>query len=207
MIPALTRGWRLAVLIGGYPKRGVLALADAVAHGLARYGVSPNRVTVISCLVSVAASIVFLLGYPIAAGLLFWGAGSFDMVDGMLARITGRVTELGGFLDSLLDRVGEASMFAAIAYRFATEGRALAATAVFIAMFGGMMTSYVRARAEILGIACAEGLVTRPERVILLVIGLLSGLLVEVIYLLALATLWTAGQRTLLVYRRLLARI
>ena len=184
----------------------MLALANAVAHGLARYDVSPNRVTVISCLVSVAASIVFLLGYPIAAGLLFWGAGSFDMVDGMLARITGRVTELGGFLDSVLDRVGEASMFAAIAYRFAAEGRALAAAAVFIAMFGGMMTSYVRARAEILGIACAEGLVTRPERVILLVIGLLSGLLVEVIYLLAFATLWTAGQRTLLVYRSLLTR-
>ena len=206
MIPALTKGWRLAVLIGSYPKRGVLALANAVAHGLALCGVSPNQVTVISCLVSVAASIVFLLGYPIAAGLLFWGAGSFDMVDGMLARITGRVTELGGFLDSLLDRVGEASMFAAIAYGFAAEGRAFAAAAVFIAMFGGMLTSYVRARAEILGIACAEGLVTRPERVILLVIGLLSGLLVEVIYLLALATLWTAGQRTLLVYRSLLAR-
>ncbi|MFH0344651.1 MAG: CDP-alcohol phosphatidyltransferase family protein [Chromatiales bacterium] len=206
MIPALTKGWRLAILIGGYPKRGVLALADAVARGLARCGVSPNQVTVISCLVSVAASIVFLLGYPIAAGLLFWGAGSFDMVDGMLARITGRVTELGGFLDSLLDRVGEASMFAAIAYRFADEGRAFAAAAVFIAMFGGIMTSYVRARAEIFGIACAEGLVTRPERVILLVIGLLSGLLVEVIYLLALATLWTTGQRTLLVYRSLAAR-
>ncbi|MGH8489223.1 MAG: hypothetical protein ACREXS_10285, partial [Gammaproteobacteria bacterium] len=78
MIQALTKAWRLAVLIGSYPKRGVLALADAVAHGLARYDVSPNRVTVISCLVSVAASIVFSLGYPIAAGLLFWGAGSFD---------------------------------------------------------------------------------------------------------------------------------
>ncbi len=206
MIPALTSGWRLAVLIGGYPKRGVLALADAVARGLARCGVSPNQVTLVSCLATIVSSWVFLLGYPVAAGLLFWGAGSFDMVDGMLARITGRVTELGGFLDSLLDRVGEASMFAAIAYHFAAEGRPFAAAAVFIAMFGGMMTSYVRARAEILGIACAEGLVTRPERVILLVIGLLSGLLVEVIYLLALATLWTAGQRTLLVYRSLLAR-
>ncbi len=206
MIPALTRGWRLAVLIGGYPKRGVLALADAVAHGLARCGVSPNQVTFVSCLVTIVSSWVYLLGYPVAAGLLFWGAGSFDMVDGMLARITGRVTELGGFLDSLLDRVGEASMFAAIAYHFAAEGRPFATAAVFIAMFGGMMTSYVRARAEILGIACAEGLVRRPERVILLVIGLLSGLLVEVIYLLALATLWTAGQRTLLVYRTLLTR-
>ncbi len=185
---------------------GILWLAALVARGLARTGVTPNQVTFVGLGLALAASIALCFGSPITAGLLYWAGGSLDMVDGILARLTGRESTFGAFLDSVLDRVGEGALLLAVAYHFAAEGRPVAVAAVVAALFGGMLTSYVRARAESLGLRCAEGLLARPGRVILLVVGLLGNLLLEVIWLLAAATLWTSGQRVAGVYRALLAR-
>lgn len=187
-------------------RHAILWLAALVARGLARSGVTPNQVTFLGLGLALAASIALCLGSPITAGLLFWAGGSLDMVDGILARLTGRESTFGAFLDSVLDRVGEGALLAAVAYHFAAEGRPEAVAAVVAALLGAMLTSYVRARAEALGLRCAAGLLARPGRVVLLVIGLLGNLLLEVIYLLAAATLWTSGQRVIGVYRMLLAR-
>lgn len=187
-------------------RHGILWLAALVARGLARGGVTPNEVTFFGLGLALAASIALYLGSPITAGFLFWASGSLDMVDGILARLTGRESTFGAFLDSVLDRVGEGALLVAVAYHFAAEGRPEAAAAAVTALFGAMLTSYVRARAEALGLRCAEGLLARPGRVILLVIGLLGNLLLGVVYFLAAATLWTSGQRVIGVYRTLLAR-
>ncbi|MGH8581470.1 MAG: CDP-alcohol phosphatidyltransferase family protein [Gammaproteobacteria bacterium] len=176
-------------------RAAILQLAEALARLLARFGVTPDQVTIAGCCVSLAAALALLAGHPVTAGLLYWAGGSLDMVDGALARHSGRDNAFGAFFDSLLDRVGEAGMLAALAYRFAAQDQPLAVVAVMLALFGGMLTSYIRARAEGLGIACHEGLVQRPGRVLSIVFGLLSGLLAPLVYGLAAATLWTAWQR------------
>lgn len=178
-------------------RTNILSAAAWVARALARCHVTPNQVTLAGCAINVVSAVALIFGHPIAAGLLFWAGGSLDMVDGALARLTGRTTVLGAFVDSVLDRIGEGAMFAAIAYHFASEGAPFTVIAVVVALFGGMLTSYIRARAEALGMpVMPPGLVTRPERVILLVFGLVSGLLTLVIYVLAVLTCWTAWQRS-----------
>ncbi len=173
----------------------ILRVAEALARFLARIEVTPTQVTITGCCVSLGAALAVLAGHPVTAGLLYWAGGSLDMVDGALARYSGRENAFGAFFDSLLDRVGEAGMLAAVAYQFAAQDQPLAVVAVMLALFGGMLTSYVRALAKGLGIACHAGLVQRPGRVLSIVFGLLTGTLALVVYVLAAATLWTAWQR------------
>jgi CDP-diacylglycerol--glycerol-3-phosphate 3-phosphatidyltransferase len=184
----------------------ILNWAQTVARWLAGLGVTPTQVTLAGCALSVTAAVALLLGHPIAAGLLFWTGGSLDMVDGALARLTQQTSTYGAFIDSVLDRIGEGALLLVIAYQFALAGMPLSVAMTILALFGGMMTSYARARAEALGIRCTEGIIARPGRVLLLVFGLLSGLLAPVIYLLALLTCWTMVQRISHVSRTLWAR-
>lgn len=174
-----------------------------VVRALARLGVSPNQVTLIGFLITVVSAGLLVLNYQLTAGLVFILGSAFDLLDGTLARQEVQATTFGAFLDSVLDRVGEGAMFAAIAYHLALEGLVLAVAAVVVAMLGGMLTSYTRARAEALGIACAVGWVSRPERVLLIGCGLIFDVVAAVIYVLAVLTLWTTGQRMAHVYKAL----
>lgn len=170
---------------------------------LSRLRLSPNQVSIAGFLLTVVSASVLIAGYPVAAGALFLLASSFDIFDGALARLEKKATPFGAFLDSTLDRLSEGAIFMAIAYRFALEGQAIAVAGVVLALLGGMLTSYIRARAEALGILCTTGWVSRPERVILIGVGLIFGLLTEAVYLLAALGLVTAGQRFFHVYTRL----
>ena len=173
---------------------------------LTRLQISPNQVTITGFLITLASAGLLLSDFPISAGIVFLVGSALDLVDGTLARLEQRATPFGTFLDSTLDRIGEGAMFMAIAYRFALQGEELVVAGVVLAMLGGMLTSYTRARAEALGISCKVGWVSRPERVVMIGIGLLFGILKGVIYLLAVLTLWTAGQRVVHVYRSLRTR-
>lgn len=170
---------------------------------LSRLRLSPNQISIAGFLLTLVSANVLIAGYPVTAGALFLLASSFDIFDGALARLEKKATPFGAFLDSTLDRVSEGAIFMAIAYRFALEDQAIAVAGAVLAMLGGMLTSYIRARAEALGIPCATGWVSRPERVILIGIGLIFGLLTETVYLLAALGLVTAGQRFFHVYTRL----
>ncbi len=156
--------------------------------------VSPNQVTIVGFLVTLASAGLLLSSFPVAAGIVFLAGSALDLVDGTLARLEQRATPFGTFLDSTLDRIGEGAMFAAIAYGFAIQGDGPAVAGVVLAMLGGMLTSYTRARAETLGISCKLGWVSRPERVVMIGIGLIFGILEGVIYLLAVLTVWTASR-------------
>ena len=187
---------------------GFARLFTPVVQALARTPVTPNMITVIGT-VGVSASALAL--FPI--GWLFPGAAiaTFfvftDMLDGQLARLKGSSGRWGAFLDSTMDRVGDAAVFGGITIWFIRSGDHLLAVVSLFCLACGMWVSYVKARAQSLGLKCDVGLIERPER---MVIGLtsigLSGLGVPYIlpigmWALAAGSLYTFYQRMRAVYQ------
>lgn len=170
-------------------------LLRPIAQTLARSDISPNHVTVAGLVVNLIAAWLITSGDFFFAGVMYLLGGGFDLLDGMLARATNKVTAVGAYLDSTLDRISEGVIFAAIAYVFAREGQAVDAGMVLLALLGSLLVSYTRARAEALSVACKMGIATRPERVVLIALGLVTGWLAPVIYLLVVLTGITVIQR------------
>lgn len=165
-------------------------------------GVTPNGLTLLGFVLTVLAA------YLLAVGTFFWGGvvlligAFFDMMDGHLARATDQTTVFGAFLDSTLDRYSESIILIGLTYFFASAARPTEVVLLAATIVGSLMVSYTRARAEALNIECRVGLFQRPERVLLLVIGLLIGWLVPVLWIMAVFTNITALQRILEVYQR-----
>ena len=146
-----------------------------VARALARLGIGPNVIT-LAGLVGACGS-AYLLG----TGSLAWGgvvllaAGVLDLFDGAVARLTGRASKFGALLDSTADRVSEAVVLLGLLVFYMGEASTLGAALAFAAMVGSMMVSYVRARAEGLGVHWTGGVMTRPERVAVLGAATIAG--------------------------------
>jgi CDP-diacylglycerol---glycerol-3-phosphate 3-phosphatidyltransferase len=136
-------------------------------------------------------------------------AGVFDMLDGALARMTGRVTKFGAILDSTLDRVSEALVLVGLLAVFVRDAQVLESMLVGAALVGSLLTSYTRARMEGLGIECKAGLFTRTERVIVTALGLvLSSLNYALLIMLIVITFfswYTVVERMLYARRNLKA--
>ena len=166
-------------------------------------GITPNVLTLTGLAVTVAAAVLIGLGWLIPGGLVLLFAGLFDILDGAVARVTNRVGRYGAFLDSTTDRYAEVVTYAALLYHFISRsGGELPAMLVIIALGGSLLVSYVRARAQSLGFTCDGGLLARPERVVITVIGLVvPPLLVPALWVLAVLTNLTALQRIRLVWR------
>lgn len=186
-----------------------------VAAGLGRVGLSANALTVLGLVVTLLSSVVIARGPGVTAGLVLLGGALFDTLDGAVARVTGSSSRRGAFLDSTLDRLGDAAMFLGVVWRFtggpesaggggadAVFGPAPGAAIALIAMVLGLMVSYVRARAEGLGFECKVGIAERPERIILVAAGLLFNLLAPALALLAAASAVTLVQRFVHVWRQ-----
>lgn len=142
---------------------------------LARAGVTPNMITVMGFILNIVAACIFVWGANAARGdlrFVGWGgavilfAGLFDMIDGRLARVSGQESKFGALFDSVIDRYSELVMFLGICYYLVAQNYFLSSLFAFIAMIGSVMVSYVRARAEGLGIECKGGMMQRPERVL-----------------------------------------
>jgi CDP-diacylglycerol---glycerol-3-phosphate 3-phosphatidyltransferase len=127
------------------------------------------------------------------------------MLDGALARMTGKASRFGALLDSVFDRLSEAAVLFGVLLYALDRGHDDQAALAFAAIVGSLMVSYVRARAEGLGVTMTDGLFTRPERVIVLGVALLVGWLTPALWLLAVLTLLTAFQRLYLGARALAA--
>ena len=174
--------------------------------GLHKIGVTPNQVTVVGTILNAGVAALVVFDHLIWAGILVLVAGLFDMLDGALARLTRKVTPFGAFLDSTLDRVSEGLVLAAVAYFLAIQGGERAsvdAALVVMALLGSILVSYTRARAESLGVECKSGIMTRPERIILVAIGLFFNVLPYVIYIMLALTVFTVIQRVVHTYREL----
>ncbi len=143
---------------------------------LIRLGVTPNTVTTIGFVLNIGVAVIFIIGaeeaargdlsYVGLAGALILFAGVFDMIDGQVARIGNMASQYGAFYDSVMDRYSELIMFLGICYYLVAHHYFLSSLFAFIALIGSMMVSYIRARAEGLGIDCKDGLMQRPERII-----------------------------------------
>jgi CDP-diacylglycerol---glycerol-3-phosphate 3-phosphatidyltransferase len=193
---------------------GARTLASRSVTGLARTRVTPNALTVSGVTLCLVAAVLVpfenrdeLLYYWLGAGVFVLGS-ILDILDGALARVGGKSTVFGAFLDSTTDRVGEGAMLAAIALIFARNGNDTAVVFTIVGVAGSFLVPYVRAKAEALGLRGDVGLGSRAERVVLITAGLVLapwGLLPWAIYLLA-ATSWlTVLQRVLHVRKQLLS--
>lgn len=165
-------------------------------------GVTPNQVSTAGLIVTLTSTPLIATGW-LTTGALVFGFGSLtDALDGALARRRASTSKLGAFLDSTFDRIGEGAALGALAVYFADHRETGAVAATAVALIGGNLTSYIRARAEALGIECEVGWASRTERVCILGFGMLFHVQEIMIYLLAALTAWTATQRMWHVYRR-----
>jgi CDP-diacylglycerol--glycerol-3-phosphate 3-phosphatidyltransferase len=181
--------------------RGV---AEAIVTPLARHGVTPNTVTVVGFIFNVATAAVLATGHLTFGGALLLLSGIFDMLDGALARVTARQSDFGAYLDSLLDRYSEAVILLALIFVFTERHNTPAVLLVYAAAVGSLLISYARARAEGLGLDGKVGIAPRPERVIILGLGLLfnSATTIAALVILAFLTHVTAMQRLHHVWRQ-----
>lgn len=163
-----------------------------------RLNVNPNAVTVLGFLVSVSAGFA-LARNLVAGGVLVMIGGFFDALDGVMARTNGRVTEFGAFLDSLLDRYSDAFLFLGVAWYLGSRGDHTGAFLSIGSLLGAYGVSYARARAEGLGKECKTGLMERPERVVLLIVGAFTGWMKPVLWIMLVLTHVTVLQRVLYV--------
>jgi CDP-diacylglycerol--glycerol-3-phosphate 3-phosphatidyltransferase len=145
------------------------------------------------------AGVLCASGSFFPAGLVVAASCAFDALDGALARASGAVSVFGAFLDSFLDRYAEAAVYAGMLIHYAGVGPAWGVGATFAAAIGSLMVSYARARAEGLGVACRVGIFARPERIAVIIVGLVTGLVLPALVVLAVATNATAARRLLYV--------
>ena len=185
-----------------WARRVLEAAAAPFARLLGRMHVTPNQVSLAGLVLNAVAAAFIARGQFVWGGAIYLFAGCMDLMDGTLARTTGKASRFGAFFDSTIDRISEGVVFAAITYWFALQGDGLYAAVTVVALLGSLLVSYVRARAEGLGGECKVGLLTRAERVVLLTAGLLAGFLPAAIVFLALFTTVTVVQRVVHVARQ-----
>lgn len=172
------------------------AQARRVAAWLRWTGLTPNMLTIIGLLLNVVVAAILARGYLFVGGILVIAAGLFDLLDGAMARVTERTSPFGAFLDSTLDRYSEAILyFGLLIYLLDTADARRGALLTFATFVGSIMVSYARARAEGLGYKLQNGLLARPERIIILAAGLILGYPIFALWFLAIFTNVTAAQR------------
>jgi len=177
-------------------------MLDPVVRLLSAAGIHPNVVSVIGFVVASAAGVAIASGKHSLGGWLFVISGPFDALDGALARTAGLESQFGAFLDSCLDRFSEAVVLFGLLYWCSYHDRHAMALLCFVTMFGSIMVSYTRARAEGLNMSCKVGLFTRMERFVVIALMLVTGQLAIGLCILASLTNFTAFQRILHVYRQ-----
>jgi CDP-diacylglycerol---glycerol-3-phosphate 3-phosphatidyltransferase len=194
-------------------KDGYVRLLEPLAAWLVRRRVSPNVITTIGTICSIIGGAIYASGHIRTGGWFLSITALFDVLDGTVARRTGRSTAFGAFYDSTLDRVADGAVLAGLTVFYATSiphGSVPMVIVCLVGMLGGFLVSYTRARAEALGVNAKVGVMQRPERVVLLSVpqaffGLaLGGWVLDAIIVSLTVTSWaTAIQRVHAVYRAL----
>jgi CDP-diacylglycerol--glycerol-3-phosphate 3-phosphatidyltransferase len=164
-------------------------LRDRVARALLAAGITPNTVTLFGPIVATPVVFVWFLGYQRLGGGLLIAASAFDLLDGAVARIGGKVTPFGAFFDSVIDRYSDFIIFTGIYLYFLfntpPKSHALYLTLWVLSLLGTLLPSYVRARAETLMDQCKVGFMERAERTVTVIVGALAGNLHLVLWLIA----------------------
>jgi CDP-diacylglycerol--glycerol-3-phosphate 3-phosphatidyltransferase len=203
-------------MFGASIGRAAQRIIDAIVRWLASGHINPNVLTVIGVGVNVGCGLLFGFGLFFWAGIALIVANLFDMLDGQVARLSGRVTRFGGFLDSSLDRLSDMVVFVGLMVFYARDTPLHSTLNVFLAgagLMGSVMVSYASARAESLIPKCDVGFLRRPERVVLFIIGALSthpsssnffaNRMPAVLWVLAVGSYWTFAHRMYHTWREL----
>ena len=181
-------------------------LTQPVVRLLAKTPIAPNAVSWFGFLLTVGAAALIITEHLLAAGFVVLIAGFFDILDGALARGTNRTSQFGAVLDSTLDRLSEAVLLLGILVLYAREQSAIGILVAGLALLASPLVSYIRAKAESLGLECHVGLFTRAERVIVLALGLLLSqfdyALIAALAIIVVFSLITVTQRLLYVWRQ-----
>jgi CDP-diacylglycerol---glycerol-3-phosphate 3-phosphatidyltransferase len=196
--------------IPDWVKNGYLRLIDPVANWLVRRGVHPNTITIFGTLCTVTGGVIYGTGHIRTGGWFLGITALFDVLDGTVARRSGKSSTFGAFLDSTLDRLADGFLLGGLAVFYATSrlhGSVPLLITALLGMIGAFMTSYTRARAESLGIDAKVGLLQRPERIVLLsapqaLFGLVfNGWVLAIITVILTVTAWiTVVQRVAFVH-------
>ncbi len=183
------------------PRKAPEWLTEPAVGVLSRMGVTPNMLTVAGVLGNIAAAVLAASGEFWQAGVVMLAFSALDFLDGALARATGQATPFGSVFDAVLDRVSEAAVLFGLLWWFSDRGDRTEELLIFVAVVGSILVSYVRARAEVIGLKMREGVFTRTERVVLLGGGLIiegagvDDTLTVVLWILAVLASVTAAQR------------
>lgn len=186
----------------GLRRQAAARLTSPFVRLAARTGISPNALTLIGLAIGLIAASMVAIGHTLAGGLVLLFSGLFDMLDGAVARKTGRSTKFGALMDSIIDRVSEAALLFGVLILYTSQGFSAGILVVLLALVGSFLTSYVRARAEGLGLTCSEGFFTRAERVIVLAIGLLVNQVFVALLVIAALSYVTVVERMVRVWRQ-----
>ena len=203
-------------MFGASIGRGAMRIINAMVRWLAFGGINPNILTIIGVTINVGCGVLFGYGEFFWAGIVLIVANLFDMLDGNVARLSGRVTRFGGFLDSSLDRLSDMVSFLGIIIFYASntpEHSLLNVGLAGIGMMFSVMVSYTTARSEAFGVKANIGFLQRPERVVLLIIGALSSFpnstsffanrMPQVLWVLAIGSLWTFVHRMFHIWKEI----
>ena len=194
-------------------------MARGAAQIFVKTPITPNMLTLFGLVLNGVVAVLLATGHLVAGGVVMIFAGLFDLLDGALAKITGRVSDFGAFLDSVVDRYSEAIVLLGLLLYYygqpATDTgfinrffspidpKVISIVLIYAILFGSMMISYARARAGALKIRNEVGMLARPERIALLAVGLLfrTVLLEPVLWVLAIGTQITSIQRIVHVWQ------
>jgi CDP-diacylglycerol--glycerol-3-phosphate 3-phosphatidyltransferase len=179
--------------------KGIL---DPMGVFLNHLGLMPNTMTIIGLLGNVVGAFFLAQGYMTLGGILILLMGPVDALDGTMARLRGEASEFGAFVDSVTDRYSELVIFAGLLYYFSQQTNKLAILLVFLAAAGSVLVSYVRARAQSLGLETKVGILTRMERYLVLAPSLLLNIPFWGLLIIAVLANITAIQRILDVRRQ-----
>jgi CDP-diacylglycerol--glycerol-3-phosphate 3-phosphatidyltransferase len=183
------------------PRTAPKWLTEPAVSVLSRLGVSPNMLTLFGVLGNAGAGVLAASGEFWQAGVVMLAFSALDFLDGALARATGQATPFGSVFDAVLDRVSEAAVLFGLLWYFSDRGDRTEELLLFVAVVASILVSYVRARAEIIGLKMREGVFTRTERVVLIGGGLIiqgfgvDDALTVVLWILAVLASFTAAQR------------
>jgi CDP-diacylglycerol--glycerol-3-phosphate 3-phosphatidyltransferase len=177
------------------PARAPARVLDPIVRGLAAIGLTPNAISVAGVLGNGAAAVLVARGSLVAGGIVLLAASALDMLDGGLARATGRATPFGGVLDSTLDRISEAIVLFGLSWYAIEHNLHTEARLAFVAVVSSLLVSYVRARVEGAGGRLLDGVFQRPERVVVTSLALVTGWVLTGLWILAVVSTFTALQR------------
>lgn len=170
---------------------------EPISAALVAIGFNANAATIAGFILAVAAAGFAAVGQFLIAGLISIPAALFDMIDGAIARRTGKVSDKGALLDSTFDRLSEAALLLGLLIYYSSTDtfRQDAIILAFVAFVGSIMVSYIRARAEGLGYKGTSGFLTRPERVVIMTVALIIGQPIWGLWILAVGTPLSAFYR------------